>query len=164
MSWADREKSLAYDRARSKRKHAEPGKVTSVKHMGARATRRELEELAPIVRLADLIRPRTRAECIDGPRPCPWVSCRHHLYLEANPHKNNGSIKLNFPDIEPDGMVDRLESCSLDVAEDGPQGYERVGELMNLTRERVRQLEERVVAKLEKSVQLRRLAKEGEDR
>lgn len=27
-------------------------------------------------------RPRTRGECKDGPRPCPWVSCRHHLLLE----------------------------------------------------------------------------------
>lgn len=24
-------------------------------------------------------RPLTRAECVDGPRPCPWTSCTHHL-------------------------------------------------------------------------------------
>lgn len=28
-------------------------------------------------------RPRTRAECVDGPRPCPWVGCSQHLLLEV---------------------------------------------------------------------------------
>jgi hypothetical protein len=28
-------------------------------------------------------RPTTRAECRDEARPCPWVSCRHHLLLEV---------------------------------------------------------------------------------
>ena len=30
-----------------------------------------------------LPRPRTRADCLDGPRPCPWASCRHHLLFEV---------------------------------------------------------------------------------
>lgn len=25
----------------------------------------------------------TRADCIDGPRPCPWVGCRLHLAIEV---------------------------------------------------------------------------------
>jgi hypothetical protein len=28
-------------------------------------------------------RPKTRAECRDEARPCPWVGCRHHLLLEV---------------------------------------------------------------------------------
>ncbi len=35
-----------------------------------------------------IARPRTRAECRDEARPCPWVSCRHHLAIdiaEASP-------------------------------------------------------------------------------
>src|SRR3569833_345337 len=44
-------------------------------------------------------RPRTRAECQHEPRPCPWVSCKQHLYLDDNPR--TGSIKLNFADIAP---------------------------------------------------------------
>src|SRR4051794_27736336 len=39
-------------------------------------------------------RPVTRAECSEGARPCPWVACKHHLYLDINPR--TGSIKLNF--------------------------------------------------------------------
>jgi hypothetical protein len=27
-------------------------------------------------------RPRTRADCIDGPRPCPWYGCRYHLGIK----------------------------------------------------------------------------------
>jgi hypothetical protein len=35
--------------------------------------------------VTDVERPRTRAECKDEPRPCPWVACKHHLYLDINP-------------------------------------------------------------------------------
>ncbi len=86
----------------------------------------------------DIPRPRTRIECLDVPRPCPFVSCRHHLYLDVLP--KTGSIKLNFPDLE----VDELDqSCSLDVAEQGALTAEDLGEVMNLTRERIRQIERR---------------------
>jgi len=81
-------------------------------------------------------RPRSRRDCADAPRPCPWVGCKYHLYLDINPR--TGSIKLNFPDIEPWEMVD---SCVLDIADRGPVTLEDVGRIMNLTRERIRQLE-----------------------
>ena len=87
---------------------------------------------------ADLeaLRPKNRQDCIHGERPCPWVSCKYHLYLDIN--LRTGSIKLNFPDIEPWDMVD---SCVLDIADQGPVTLEDVGRIMNLTRERIRQLE-----------------------
>lgn len=84
----------------------------------------------------DAIRPKTWADCVSGERPCPWVGCKYHLYLDVNP--KTGSIKLNFPDIEPDEMTD---SCVLDIADRGPVTLEDVGRIMNLTRERIRQLE-----------------------
>ena len=62
----------------------------------------------------DVDRPRTRAECADAPRPCPWVACKHHLYLDINPR--TGSIKINFPDLEPWELP---HTCALDVAEQG---------------------------------------------
>jgi hypothetical protein len=88
-------------------------------------------------------RPRTRGECRDGLRPCPWVACKHHLYLDINPE--TGSIKLNFPDVEPEDLA---ESCAIDVAERGGITLEEVGLVMNLTRERVRQVETRGLVKL----------------
>jgi hypothetical protein len=84
----------------------------------------------------DALRPKTRGDCIDGPRPCPWVGCKYHLYLDVNEEK--GSIKINFPNIEPWEME---HSCVLDLADRGPVTLDDVGRLMNLTRERIRQLE-----------------------
>jgi len=49
-----------------------------------------------------------------------------------------GSIKINFPELEP---WELQESCALDVADRGVHTLEEVGEILNLTRERVRQLE-----------------------
>lgn len=88
-------------------------------------------------------RPLTRAECIEGPRPCPFVSCKYHLYLDVT---EVGSLKLNFPHLEPDQMA---ESCALDVVDKhGTRTLEEVGGLLNMTRERVRQVEEEILAGL----------------
>ena len=93
-------------------------------------------------------RPQTRGACAGGERPCPFVSCKHHLYLDVNPE--TGSIKMNFPDVEVWNMT---ETCTLDVAERGGVTLEEVGEIMNLTRERIRQLEMSGLAKLGSSDQ-----------
>lgn len=91
----------------------------------------------------DALRPRTRAECRGGPRPCLFVSCRFHLYLDVN--ELTGSIKLNFPHLEP---WELLESCALDLAERGGLTHEQIGTLLNVTRERARQVEESGLTKL----------------
>jgi hypothetical protein len=92
---------------------------------------------------AELERPKKRSECVDGPRPCPHVACRHHLYLDVNPH--TGTIKLNFPDLE---VWELAVSCALDVADVGGTPIERVGDFLNVTRERIRQIETQALAKL----------------
>jgi hypothetical protein len=61
-------------------------------------------------------KPRTRADCVAGPRPCPWTACRHHLGPAS-------------------------QSCALDVADAGDHTLAEVGELLHVTREWVRQLE-----------------------
>lgn len=88
-------------------------------------------------------RPKTRSECKDLDRPCPFVSCKYHLYIDVHPVR--GSIKLNFPDID---VWEMNESCALDVADRSGITLEEVGEIMNLTRERVRQVETQALAKL----------------
>lgn len=93
--------------------------------------------------IADIVRPTLRGECRDGPRPCPWITCKHHLYLDINPE--TGSIKINFPDLEP---WELRHTCSLDVAERGGITLDEVGEIINLTHERVRQIEVRALIKL----------------
>jgi hypothetical protein len=72
------------------------------------------------------------------------VSCQHHLYLDVS--SRTGAIKLNFPDLE---VWDMNETCALDVADRGGTTLEDVGAIMNLTRERIRQVEVKALAKLE---------------
>jgi hypothetical protein len=108
-----------------------------------RLTREELRVGALLYPPVDIPRPQSRGECRGEQRPCPWVACKFHLYLDVNPE--TGSIKLNFPDLEP---WDLQETCSLDVAERGGITLEEVGEIMNLTRERIRQVEVRGLIKL----------------
>lgn len=91
-------------------------------------------------------RPASRGECANVARPCPYVSCKYHLYIDVNPR--TGSIKVNFPDKE----VWELEhSCALDVAQQGGITLEEVGEILNLTRERIRQVEVRGLMKLKEA-------------
>ena len=104
--------------------------------------KRRRERAGEVLEVVDYDRPMTRAECINGPRPCLYVACKHHLYLDVNPE--TGSIKINFPDKEPWELE---QTCALDVAERGGVTLEEVGDILNLTRERVRQVE---VAGLEK--------------
>jgi hypothetical protein len=88
-------------------------------------------------------RPKTRCECVASARPCVFVSCKYNLYLDVNPE--TGSIKLNFPDKE---LWELEYTCALDVAEKGGITLEEVGEIMNLTRERIRQVETRGLEKV----------------
>lgn len=93
----------------------------------------------PVVEVEEYPRPQTREACQEVERPCPYVGCRYHLYLDVLP---SGSIKFNFPDLEPDELE---VSCSLDVADDGDHSLEQVGVYLNLTRERARQLEDKAL-------------------
>jgi len=81
-------------------------------------------------------RPLSRSECVGTERPCPFVSCRYHLYLDVHPKTQ--AIKVNRPEVEVDEMTD---SCALDVADQGESTLKEVGDMFGVTRERIRQLE-----------------------
>jgi len=119
------------------------GRVRSKTIAPKRLTRdeRRLSEL--LVYPSDVERPTCRQECLSMPRPCPFVSCSHHLYLDVNPQ--TGAIKLNFPHLE---VWEMAETCSLDVADKGGITLEEVGAILNLTRERIRQVEVRGLTKI----------------
>lgn len=102
--------------------------------------------LYPAMPGVDYDRPKTRADCEGGCRPCPFVSCKYHLYLDVNP--KTGSVKLNFPDLEVEDMP---ETCVLDIADKGGLTLEETGDVMNLTRERIRQVEIVALEKLKAS-------------
>jgi Sigma-70, region 4 len=128
------------EQRRSRRKRDVRARTISVKRM----TKRELELGRMLYPETAVDKPRTRAECAQGERPCPFVSCKHHLYLDVS--AKTGAIKLNFPDLE---VWEMTETCALDVADRGGTTLEEVGAIMNLTRERIRQVEVKGLAKLE---------------
>lgn len=134
------EPAVTREQRRSRRKRAVRARTISVKRM----TKRELELGRLLYPEVEVDKPRTRADCANGARPCPFVSCKHHLYLDVS--ARTGAIKLNFPDLE---VWDMNESCALDVADRGGTTLEEVGAIMNLTRERIRQVEVKGLAKLE---------------
>jgi len=78
--------------------------------------------------------------------PDARVLFRHQLGCVPIASPRTGAIKLNYPDLE---VWELSESCSLDIADHGGTTLEDVGAIMNLTRERVRQVELKVLAKLE---------------
>lgn len=101
-------------------------------------------------------RPRTRGECLDGERPCPWVGCRWHLALDVGERAGtlHSYTRHSLPirgttaeDFEwwSDVLVARVEhaseTCALDVADSGGVTLQRVATLLGVTRERVRQIE-----------------------
>jgi len=80
-------------------------------------------------------RPARRADCEDGPRP--WVGCRHHLATNVT---GAGHLQLVHPDTPVGGLP---VSCALDVAHAGGITLEDIGALLNITKERARQIEQR---------------------
>lgn len=142
--------NLGPDEGRSqsaRRRRPARSKTVSLRSL-SRERDRERRSLPIVANVADVDvdeseLPASRSECRGGMRPCPFVSCRFHLYLDVNPA--TGSIKINFPDKEPWELTC---SCALDVAEAGGLTLETVGSLLNLTRERTRQVESGALQKI----------------
>src|SRR5262245_43072037 len=66
------------EQRRSRRRREVRARTISVKRM----TKRELELGRILYPEVAVDKPRTRADCVGGERPCPFVSCKHHLYLD----------------------------------------------------------------------------------
>lgn len=135
-------------------------KTLSVKEMRRQLGAAALNGTLPVIQPYE--RPRTRGDCEKIPRPCPFVGCRYHLYLDVT---HRGSILLNHPDKEPGELE---VSCSLDVADEGhpadegkqggrgPGGYsidarstlDAISETLSVSRERIRQIEADAIRKI----------------
>ncbi len=76
--------------------------------------------------------PKTRKDCENIARPCPHILCKYHLW----------PITRKSLDELP------KESCCLDIAEYGGLTLEEIGQILGLTRERIRQIEISAIRKL----------------
>jgi hypothetical protein len=107
-------------------------------------------------------RPHIRRDCLpggqNGARPCPWASCAYHLAVDVN--EKTGHLAVHGA---PESMT---ETCALDVADrtreapgfevhrgaatgiDGAETLTSIASLVNLTRERIRQIEARALDEL----------------
>jgi hypothetical protein len=96
-----------------------------------------------------LDRPKTRGDCDQGIRPCPFVGCRHHLASESKA----GALRLSAANALE--LSEMSETCSLDVADAGPHSLPEVASLLGVSRQRVSQVEIAALRKLRKELVLR---------
>lgn len=105
-------------------------------------------------------RPRTRGECRDGPRPCPWRGCRYHLWLDVGPCSSaaggHGRGSIREWDHPEDG-----DSCALDVAERGGCTLQECADLWCVSRQRIEQIERVALEQCRRTCE--RLGITGED-
>lgn len=95
-------------------------------------------------------RPEKRSECPPPDQQCPWVSCRYHLALDVQKRHRLAKaprVSLNLPE-DPDLWPDDAPTCALHVAESGEQTLQHIGDLLRMSRERVRQIAEWGFSKL----------------
>lgn len=91
-----------------------------------------------------VLRPTVRSECMSIPRPCPFVSCKYHLYLDVS--LKTGSIQMNFPHLD---VHELAHSCALDEADMyGGLTKEEVAERMNLTKQAVHLVERNALSRI----------------
>jgi hypothetical protein len=83
--------AITREQRRSRRKREVRARTISVKRM----TKRELEIGRMLYPETDYEQARVCASTARGARPCPYVSCKHHLFLDVS--ARTGAIKLNFP-------------------------------------------------------------------
>lgn len=78
--------------------------------------------------------PVNRGECDEQSRPCPFVTCKHHLLVEVS---SNGKLskRFEFDEADEDSIAEALqampETCVLDAA-GSELSYKEIGAIMNL--------------------------------
>jgi hypothetical protein len=90
--------------------------------------------------------PATRADCVGGPRPCPFVSCSQHLWLRLQSEQpgNPKAGKQGATTLRPSSA----HSCALDVADRGAMSIDEIAEAFGMHHSRVRQIAEGAILKL----------------
>ena len=86
--------------------------------------------------------PRIRRECPTG--PCPHVACRFHLWTERRFDQDGAVVALR----ETPAFGDADHTCTLHETARGPKTLEEIGAILDVSRERVRQIEGEALTRL----------------
>lgn len=81
------------------------------------------------------ILPTTRADCIDGIRPCPHVSCRYHL-----------------AELWGDARPEDADTCALDIADRGDHDASDLAAMLGTPDSTLSDIEARAIQKLRKAL------------
>lgn len=98
-------------------------------------------ELAEADRVLDR-QPRTRAECPPADVPCPFVTCRYHLWTTRAYHR--GAVVAI---VESPVWGDMDHTCVLNDADAQERNCEQVGAILRIGRQRVHQVEHKALNK-----------------
>jgi len=126
-----------------------------------------------MIKLPVIEPPRVRGDCESGIRPCPWIRCRYHLLITSitrNKATLSGKCKpvhlftynrtlthklgLTVSQIEEDpaAAIALLQhTCVLDVADNPPDNFHEIDEILGIVKERSRQIFEEASYKLRNS-------------
>lgn len=95
---------------------------------------RELEEA----------RPKTRGDCVDGIRPCPFISCKFNTYIAHITQR--GEVKTPFAQDVTELTV---SNCALDYS---GATWEEIGEATGVDREAARVTADRAAVKMQRAM------------
>jgi hypothetical protein len=105
---------------------------------------------APLSAAEESLRPKKRGDCLDGPRPCPWVGCRHNLTLLVD---QRGGVHIN-------PRAFSFHNCALDLAdEQAERSPEEVAALLGISEAEIRQIEHTYLEKMFQGLYYRELAR-----
>jgi hypothetical protein len=124
----------------------------------------------------DVLQPVTRGDCADGPRPCPWLRCKHHTLIErelrGEERRQHSAPWLPGVRLHPaarsatslsDALSRLTSSCALDVVDYNPDGMDlaAIGAVLGISGEAARLIERRALTKLRHAVELRKADRDG---
>lgn len=109
--------------------------------------REDIPQVKHVLAMSEIIQdldgeaPKIRAECINGPRPCPWIRCKWHAIWYIKAVKSSRPFRALSDQQIVDIIAGMEYSCVLDVCDQGGATLDLVGEVLQTTRERIRQIE-----------------------
>lgn len=97
--------------------------------------------------------PKRRSDCLKRKRPCPWVRCKYHLIWllwDKLSDKPNDEIADYVTEMECSCVLDAIDTY-------GEMTLEQIGQLLRVTRERIRQIEGKAIGRARKPTKERAL-------